>query len=124
MERRLNMRKECYLSQPPLIETYSVFGGTDIILRRNIEEMKKEEPEKTEQYICYECEEVQYRYNGEITEGEIKEKFEYWWALAEGKTEVDAINKDAEMKKSPTVEERIDALESGLADLAEVIANA
>ena len=37
------MRKESYLSQPLAVEIYPVFSGTDIILRKNIELVEKEE---------------------------------------------------------------------------------
>ena len=39
----MNVRRECYSLQPPRIELYTVFSGTDIILRKNITETEKEE---------------------------------------------------------------------------------
>ena len=37
------MRRESYLSQPSAVEVYPVFSGTDVILRKNIEEVEKTE---------------------------------------------------------------------------------
>lgn len=119
------MRRESYLSQPQPLEIYSVLSGTDIIMRKNIELVEKEEIQdgKKSKYKVWECDEVQYRYKGNIAKDDIEKKFEYWWEIAEGKTEIEAINKESEIKKEPTVADRLDALESGLAELAEVIAN-
>lgn len=78
------MRRECYSLQPPRIELYPVFSGTDIILRKNITETEKEEPEK---YTAWECDEVQFHYRGETTREEIEEDFEYWFKKAEEASE-------------------------------------
>ena len=115
------MRRESYLSQPPAVEIHTVDSGTDIILRKNIELVEKEEdhygePVKT---IVWECNEVQCRYKGTVTEEEIKNRFDFWFLLAETQTVIEEMKDDS----SPTLEERIDALESGLADLAEVLCN-
>lgn len=115
------MRRESYLSQPPAVEIHTVDSGTDIILRKNIELVEKEEdhdgePVKT---IVWECNEVQCRYKGTVTEEKIKNRFDFWFLLAERKTVIEEMKDDS----SPTLEERIDALESGLADLAEVLCN-
>ena len=128
------MRRESYLSQPPAVETYPVFGGTDIILRQNMEQVEKEEQvnkdraenDQTEEkrtYQVWECDETQYHYKGDVTAEEVTEKFAYWWNIAEGKTEIEALDKESEKLNEPTVAERLEALESGLAELAEVIAS-
>lgn len=115
------MKKETYLLKPSEIEVYPVFDGTDVILRRNFEEIEvREEEEETK---VWECDEVQFKYRGKLTEEKIKEKFDYWYALGEGKNEIEAIDKEAETKNEPSVVERLDALESGLAELAEVMCN-
>lgn len=113
------MRKESYLSQPLAVEVYNLNTGTDIILRRNMELVEKED--QGTKYPSWECEEVQYRYKGTITKEEVESKFEYWWAIAEGKKEIDAIDDQAKENREPTVIERVEALESGLAELAEVM---
>lgn len=119
------MKKESYLSQPQPLEVYPVFSGTDIIIRKNIKEVEKEEDqgEEVRKYKAWECEEVQYHHKTPVTKEEIKNKLEYWIAIAEGKKEIEAIDDQAKKDNEPTVAERLDALESGLTELAEVIAN-
>ena len=61
------MRRESYLSQPSAVEVYPVFSGTDVILRKNIEEVEKTEAyggDKETSYKVWECDEVQLRYPG------------------------------------------------------------
>ena len=94
-------------------------------MRKNIELVEKEEAQdgKKSRYKVWECEEIQCRCEGNITKDEIEKNFEHWWDIADKKTEVEAIDKESVLKKEPTVSDRLDALESGLAELAEVIAN-
>lgn len=124
------MKRESYLSQPPTVEIYPVFGGTDIILRRNLEQVEKEDQaesedqnEETRTYQVWECDEVQYHHKGSVTAEEVTEKFAYWWEIAEGKTEMEALDKESEKRNEPSIKDRLEALESGLAELAEVITN-
>lgn len=79
------MRKETYLSQPSAIEVYPVFSGTDVILRKNIELVEKEEIQdgKKSKYKVWECGEVQFHYHGSVTPEEIESNFDYWFAKAE-----------------------------------------
>ncbi len=116
------MRKECYLVPPPLVETYKVKTGTDIILRRNVEMVKKEDTQQGE-YTCYECEEVQYRYPGNLIQEDVENRFEYWWDIAEGKSEIEALDKEAVNENKPTITERLDVLEGALIEFAEVMCN-
>ena len=76
------MRRECYSLQPPRIELYTVFSGTDIILRKNITETEKEEPEK---YTAWECDEVQFHYRGEATIEEIEADYAITASMVETK---------------------------------------
>lgn len=124
------MKRESYLSQPPTVEIYPVFGGTDIILRRNLEQVEKEDQTENEgqnegkrTYQVWECDEVQYHHKGSVTAEEVTEKFDYWWEIAEGKTEIEALDKESEKRNEPSIKDRLEALESGLAELAEVITN-
>lgn len=107
------MRRESYLSQPPKVEAYAVESGTDIILRKNIEEVEKAEIHDDEEskYTVWECDEVQLRYKGELEKEKIEENFDYYFELADGNDEIDAIDKDADTKGEPSVKERIEALE-------------
>ncbi len=126
------MRRESYLSPPPQAEVYKVDTGMDMILRRNISEVEKEtmqdgqsEESGTEPktYTCYECEEVQYRYKGTVTKEEVEARFDYWWDIADGLSEIEAADKESETLGDPTMTERIEALEGALAELAEVMIN-
>ena len=71
------MRRESYLSQPSKIEIYPVFSGTDVILRKNIELVEREEIQdgKKSKYKVWECDEVQFHYNGEGPFGRWKGKW-------------------------------------------------
>lgn len=119
------MRRESYLSQPSVVEVYPVFSGTDVIMRKNIELVEKEEimEGETSRYTVWECDETQYRHKGIVTKEEVEQKFDYWLAIADGKSEIDAIDDQAKTDGKPSALERLDALESGLAELAEVICN-
>ena len=79
------MRRESYLSQPLAVEVYPVFSGTDVIMRKNIELVDKEDIQdgKKNKYKVWECDEVQFHYNGEVTEEEIEADFDYWFQKAE-----------------------------------------
>ena len=52
------MRRESYLSQPSAAEVYPVFSGTDVIMRKNIELVDKEDIQdgKKNKYKVWECE--------------------------------------------------------------------
>lgn len=107
------MRRESYLEKPLDIETYPVDGGTDIIIRENIEEVQKEEiqDEKSHRYNVWACDEIQLRYKGDITEEEVREKLDYIVGLAEG------------TEKEPTPEEKITALELTVDDIVLMLAD-
>lgn len=79
------MRRESYLSQPSAVEVYPVFSGTDVIMRKNIELVDKEDIQdgKKNKYKAWECEEVQFHYQGKVTQEEIESDFDYWYAKAE-----------------------------------------
>jgi len=79
------MRRESYLSQPSAVEVYPVFSGTDVIMRKNIELVDKEDIQdgKKNKYKVWECEEVQFHYQGEVTQEEIESDFDYWYAKVE-----------------------------------------
>lgn len=118
------MNRECYLSQPEVVEVFPVKGGTDIIMRKNITKTIKEpDTEGCERYTVWECDEVQLRHKGDVTRNEVEQKFEYWWTLGEGGTEEDATDQEAEAEGKPTIAERLDALEGAVMELAEVLVN-
>lgn len=119
------MRKESYLLKPQEVEVHAVKNGTDIILRKNIEKVKKDDAqeETSSTYECWECDEAQYRYHGIAAQEDVESRFDYWLAIAEGADEMKAVDEQAKADGEPTVMERLDALESGLAELAEVMCN-
>ena len=69
--------KEIYSSIPEEVSTFIVGEKTDVILRKNIEQVTKTEGDNS--YQVYECDEVQFRYDGILTEEEIKSDFDKWW---------------------------------------------
>lgn len=69
--------KEIYSSIPEAVSIFTVGEKTDVILRKNIEQVTKQEGE--ESYQVYECDEVQFRYNGILTKEEIQSDFDKWW---------------------------------------------
>lgn len=79
------MRRESYLSQPSAVEVYPVFSGTDVIMRKNIELVDKEDIQdgKKNKYKVWECDEIQFHYRGEVTQEEIESDFDYWYAKVE-----------------------------------------
>lgn len=79
------MRRECYLLKPPAVEIYPVFSGTDVIMRKNLELVEKEETQGEEKatYEVWECDEVQFHYNGAVALNDIMDDFDYWYAKAE-----------------------------------------
>ena len=119
------MRKESYLQKPPAVEIWTVNTGTDLILRRNMKKVTREETngDETTTSEYWECEEVQHRHKGSIEKEDVESSFDYWWAIAEGKTEIEASDEESKKKAEPTIMERLEALESGLVELAEVITN-
>lgn len=79
------MRRESYLSQPSKVEVYAVDTGTDIILRKNIEEVEKTDIQEGKEIAqkVWECDEVQLRYPGNATAEEVESDFDYWFKKAE-----------------------------------------
>ena len=83
------MSKEFYSLQPLAVEVHPVSTGTDIILRRDIKEctltntVTDDDGNSVEQEsTAFSCEEMQYRYRGEVTADDVAAKFDYWWDLS------------------------------------------
>lgn len=119
------MRRESYLSQPQPVEVYDVKAGTDVILRKNIEQIEKEDIQdgKVAMYTCWECDETQYRHRGNISLNKVAEKFDYFWNLADGMTDQEATDEVAIIAGEPTLLERLETLEGAFMELVEVIVN-
>ncbi len=98
--------KETYCSIPKAVLTFPVGGKTDIILRKNIEKVTKQGNSEEETYDAYECDEVQFRYNGALTVEEVENDFDSWWNYP--------------AKASMTLDERVSALENSKADKSDV----
>lgn len=73
--------KENYLSKPLAVEVFPVDGGADVIMRKNIEEVTRQETnfEEISETTVWECDEVQFRYPGFVTSEEIEEDFDYYF---------------------------------------------
>ena len=69
--------KEIYSFIPEEVLTFIVGEKTDVILRKNIEQVTK--TEEGQPYQVYECDEVQFRYNGILTKEEVQSNFDKWW---------------------------------------------
>ena len=69
--------KEIYSSIPEEVSIFIVGEKTDVILRKNIEQVTKTEGDDS--YQVYECDEVQFRYDGILTKEEIESDFDKWW---------------------------------------------
>lgn len=122
------MSRESYVQRPQEVETFLVSNGTDIILRKNIEEVTKESTEEGgEPYTVWECDELQCRTTGQVTAAEVADSFDAWWAYAEN-YKAEEADPDTEEEATPTtagvtVGDRLDAIEAAISELAEVIAN-
>ena len=116
------MSREFYLSPPPAVEVHPVLSGTDIILRKNIAETVQELMEEGgEATAVYACDEAQYRHKGNLTAGEVADSFDFWWEIASGSDDVEASDTVAAKAGQPTSMERLEALESALLELVEVV---
>ena len=98
--------KETYCSIPKAVLTFPVGGKTDVILRKNIEKVTKQGNSEEETYDVYECNEVQFRYDGSLTVKEVENDFDFWWNYP--------------TKASMTLDERVSALENSKADKSDV----
>ena len=98
--------KETYCSIPKAILIFPVGGKTDIILRKNIEKVTKQNDAEEMAYDAYECDEVQFRYDGVLTIEDIESNFDYWWNYP--------------AKVSMTLDERVAALENSKADKTDI----
>ena len=98
--------KETYCSIPKAVLTFPVGEKTDVILRKNIEKVIKQGNSVEETYDAYECDEVQFRYNGTLTVEEVENDFDSWWNYP--------------AKASMTLDERVSALENSKAAKSDV----
>lgn len=88
---------EIYATQPAPVECYPVGGDTDIILRRNIEQLPDAGGEDA--LTGWRCEERQFRYAGKLDAATVQADFDRWWAY------------DPAADVPPTLAERVAALE-------------
>lgn len=98
--------KETYCSIPKAVLTFPVGEKTDVILRKNIEKVTKQGNSEKESYDAYECDEVQFRYDGTLTIEDIESNFDYWW--------------DYPTKILMTLDQRVAALENSKADKKDI----
>ena len=78
--------KECYVVKPADTEVYIHGGGSDIILRKNIQEVPDEEAGTR-----WECDERQFRYDTPVSFATVKSNFSRFWALAGGESPLEDV---------------------------------
>lgn len=78
--------KECYAVKPAETEVYTHGGGSDIILRKNIQEVPDEESGTK-----WECDERQFRYGTPVSFATVKSNFSRFWALAGGESPLEDV---------------------------------
>ena len=93
--------KETYCSIPEAVLTFPVGEKTDVILRKNIEKVTKQGNSEEESYDAYECDEVQFRYNGTLTIEDIENNFDL-----EEDNELDS-NEDDESSEDTEIDNNI-----------------
>ena len=81
---------ENYARKPKDVECFTYDGGTDVIMRQNIHQVKQPAgsgPDGSEgsQQLTWECEEWQFRYPGTITPEEIKADWSRFWGFTPAK---------------------------------------
>ena len=121
------MSRESYASRPQEVEVFPLEKGTDIILRKNIEEVTKEPTEEGgKSYTVWECDELQCRTTETVTISDVANNFDAWWAYAENyKTEEANSDTEADTPSDAgvTFGDRLDAIEAAISELAEVMSN-
>lgn len=115
------MSRESYASRPQEVEVFPLEKGTDIILRKNIEEVTREPEEGGKPYTVWECDELQCRTTQTVTVADATDNFDAWWAYAESYKAQEAENEPT--ASGVTVSERLDAMEAAIMEIAEVITN-
>lgn len=78
--------KECYAREPLVVETYTIGGGTDIIMRKNIAMTHDEDGNER-----WECDERQIRYGSAVSLSEVKANLSRFWALAGGEIPLEEV---------------------------------
>lgn len=69
--------RECYAAQPERVELFVHGCTTDLILRRDIQQIVDEDGNPK-----WECREAQTRYDGVLVKAEVERQFDRWWTIA------------------------------------------
>ena len=69
--------KDIYSSIPQEVSIFTVGEKTDVILRKNIDQI--ELTDENGSYTAFQCDEVQFRYEGVLTKEEVQSNFDKWW---------------------------------------------
>lgn len=78
--------KECYAVKPAEVEVFSHEEATDIILRKNIQEVPEDEGGTR-----WECDERQMRIASAVSVSEVKANLARYWAIAGGEAVLDDV---------------------------------
>lgn len=103
--------KQQYVIKPAEVEVHAVGDKTDVILRKDIEQVEKTDME--EPYTVYECEEKQFRYPGALTKEEVEAAADTWW---------DYEGSGTGETPEPTIAERLAAIQAAQEAQDEVLA--
>lgn len=88
--------KESYALQPNAVDVFPLAGQTDVILRKNIVEVQRQE-EGGDQVTVWECDEAQFRYPGVLSVEEVTANFDRWYRYANA-SEMDELEIAKETK--------------------------
>lgn len=110
---------EQYAVRPNAVDVFAVGGSyTDVILRKDIVEItvsSGENEQVAEETAAWQCEERQMRIPAVLTAEQVASDFDTWWSYDP------AAPKAA--RATPTMSERLAAVEAAILELGEVLAN-
>lgn len=110
---------EQYAAKPNAVDVFAVGSGyTDIILRKNIIEIvvsSGESEQAAEETAAWQCEERQMRIPTVLTAEQIISDFDTWWDYEPTAPRL--------VQATPTMSERLAAVEAAVLELGEVLAN-
>lgn len=110
---------EQYAVKPNAVDVFAVGSNyTDVILRKNIIEITVsggESGQAAEETAAWQCEERQMRIPTVLTAEQVASDFDTWWSYEPTAKKV--------AQATPTMSERLAAVEAAILELGEVLAN-
>lgn len=78
--------KESYALQPAEVEVFCHGGGTDVIMRKNISKVERQNEDMNgiegAVSIVWECDEWQFREPGILTVDQVRNNWEHYWGYS------------------------------------------